>query len=246
MKITRLLLTVIIILAAYILLKLVEPPIPLSVMKMYMAVIVVMTLLLMTYSDEGLAGVIGPIKSALGDPDKKVIRGVIFVVFPLLVGYGTYTYVKPSVEAPLGLRVQHPAPPASARVYNKSVNLQTVKNPFRVDDPEELKKNIREGGEIYYRNCFFCHGAKLGGAGHFALGLNPIPINFSDVGTIAQLQESFIFWRIATGGPGLPKESTPWHSAMPVGEHLLSEEEIWKVILYIYDYTGYEPRSWED
>ncbi len=32
---------------------------------------------------------------------------------------------------------------------------------------------------------------------------------------------------------------------MPVWQNFLSEEEIWKVILYLYDYTGRRPRSWE-
>jgi hypothetical protein len=31
-----------------------------------------------------------------------------------------------------------------------------------------------------------------------------------------QLTESFVFWRIAKGGPGLPKEGAPWNSAMLV------------------------------
>ncbi|MEE8423959.1 MAG: cytochrome c [Thermodesulfobacteriota bacterium] len=245
MKVPRLLLTVIIILAAYILLKLVQPPIPASVMEMYMAVIVIVTLLFMTYSQEGLDGIVGPVKAVLGDPNLKVLRGVVFVIFPIIVGYLTYTMVKPSFEEPPSLRVQHPAPPGIARIFNKSFNLQTAKNPYRVEDPEELKKNIREGGEVYYKNCFFCHGDKLAGAGHYAPGFNPIPINFTDVGTIAQLQEAYVFWRIATGGPGLPGESTPWLSSMPVWQNFLSEEEIWKVVLFIYDYTGYAPRTWD-
>ena len=33
-------------------------------------------------------------------------------------------------------------------------------------------------------------------------------------------------------------------SSMPAWQQFLSEEEIWKVILFLYDYTGYEPRSW--
>jgi hypothetical protein len=58
------------------------------------------------------------------------------------------------------------------------------------------------------------------------------------------LTESFLFWRIAKGGPGLPGESTPWDSAMPVWENFLSEKEIWQVILYLYDATPWEPRTW--
>jgi mono/diheme cytochrome c family protein len=60
------------------------------------------------------------------------------------------------------------------------------------------------------------------------------------------LTESFLFWRIAKGGPGLPGESAPWDSAMPVWENYLSEEEIWQVILYLYDAVPHQPRTWGD
>src|SRR5207249_11069200 len=61
----------------------------------------------------------------------------------------------------------------------------------------------------------------------------------------AMLQEAYLFWRIAKGGPGLPKESKPWNSVMPAWEDRLSAEDIWKVIMYLYDATGYQPRRWE-
>ncbi len=94
-------------------------------------------------------------------------------------------------------------------------------------------------------NCQYCHGDKLDGRGPYADGVDPLPVNFQDVTTIAQLTESYLFWRIATGGPGLSKEATPWKSAMPVWQDFLTEEEIWQVILYLFDYTGHKPRSWE-
>ena len=101
------------------------------------------------------------------------------------------------------------------------------------------------GGEIYIRNCMYCHGDNLDGKGHFAHGFNPPPANFQDPGTIAMLQEAYLFWRIAKGGPGLPKEATPWNSVMPAWEDRLTEEQIWQVIMYLYDATGQQPRRWE-
>ena len=124
----------------------------------------------------------------------------------------------------------------------------TLENPYRKfqkEDPEKFKTLVKEGGDVYFKNCHYCHGDKLDGRGHYAQGFNPLPANFQDVGTIAQLQESYLFWRIATGGPGLPKEAAPWLSSMPVWQDFLTEDEIWKVILFLYDYTGHTPRSWE-
>ena len=83
----------------------------------------------------------------------------------------------------------------------------------------------------------------LQGRGMYALGFDPIPANFADPTTIAQLQETYLFWRIAKGAPGLPDASTPWSSAMPAWENFLTQEEIWDVIIFLYEYTDQEPRA---
>jgi mono/diheme cytochrome c family protein len=104
---------------------------------------------------------------------------------------------------------------------------------------------VRTGERVYHQNCMVCHGDALDGKGPFAHGFNPLPLSFRDAGTIAQLTESFVFWRIAKGGPGLPREGAPWNSAMPAWEDLLTEEEIWAVIIYMYAQSGHSPRTWE-
>ncbi|WP_447984437.1 c-type cytochrome [Nitrospira sp. Nam74] len=106
-------------------------------------------------------------------------------------------------------------------------------------------KYVREGGEIFFQNCHFCHGDNLNGRGLHAFAFNPIPANFTDPGTIAQLQETFIFWRVSKGGIGLPREGFPWASVMPPWEQHLTTDEIWKVILFEYWHTGYYPRTWD-
>lgn len=110
---------------------------------------------------------------------------------------------------------------------------------------EGYLKYVREGGEIFFQNCHFCHGDNLNGRGLHAFAFNPIPANFTDPGTIAQLQETFIFWRVAKGGIGLPREGFPWASVMPPWEQHLTTDEIWKVVLFEYWHTGYYPRTWD-
>ena len=170
------------------------------------------------------------------------------------MGYTTFNIFKPSLESPVELRQVHPAPPSNLKVYDKSYNLTTLKNPIRTEvlaqtDLKQADKMyqtaVQAGQESYFKNCFFCHGDLLDGDGPFATGFNPIPANFQDVGTIAQLQEAFLFWRITTGGPGLPKEGTPWNSAMPVWHEMLDETEIWQIITFLYDYVGQVPRIWD-
>ncbi|MBI4936856.1 MAG: cytochrome c [Nitrosomonadales bacterium] len=221
--------------------------IPKSLLTMYMVFVVAGVVMVFTFTEEGAQELAGPIKALVEDPSRKMIRNVVFVIVPLLAGYYTYTSMLPSFEAPVELRTIHPAPPNKFKAYGKSYNLTTLENPYRKfekEDPAKFKALVKEGGDVYIKNCQYCHGDKLDGKGPYASGLNPTPLNFQDVGTIAQLQESFLFWRIATGGPGLPAEAAPWISSMPVWQDFLTEDEIWKVILFLYNYTGRQPRSW--
>jgi len=124
------------------------------------------------------------------------------------------------MEPPSGIRVIHPAPPAQIDFKGRPVQILGLENPLR-KDKEKLPQYVPEGKQIYFQNCFVCHGDNLDGNGHFAPAFRPQPANFQDVGTIAMLQESFVFWRVAKGGPGLPPESAPWDSAMPAWETML-------------------------
>ena len=172
----------------------------------------------------------------------KPLRTVVFIVVPLVCGWYFSTWAVGGSASPGGLRVIHPTPPTAVNFQGKRLVLQDISiSPVR-EDAAHLAEHIEKGRIVYYENCFFCHGDALQGKGHFAEGFNPSPANFQDTGTIAQLSESYLFWRIAKGGPGLPGESAPWDSAMPVWEDFLTEEEIWQVIAYLYDTTGHEPR----
>ncbi len=121
--------------------------------------------------------------------------------------------------------------------------LDGLENPLR--STGLLEEHYEEGKRVYYQNCLACHGDGLQGRGHYAQIFNPEPLNFQDGGTIAMLTESFVFWRIAQGGPGLPNEGNPWNSAMPAWENFLTADEIWSVIIFLYEQTGHDPRTWE-
>lgn len=252
MKIPKLLQFVILVLIAYLIFKapgiFMGTPIPSSLIIMYMFFAVVTILLAMTSTEKSTRELFAPIKALVEDPSRALIRNVVFVTVPLIGAVLTYNGVKPGFEAPVELRATHPAPPSTLKAFGQTFNLATLENPYRKvakEDPEQFSELVREGGEVYFKNCFFCHGDKLDSHGHYAQGFNPMPLPFQGKDTIAQLQESFVFWRISTGGPGLPKESTPWLSSMPIWEDLLTEDELWKCILFIYDYSGNVPRSWE-
>lgn len=225
-----------------------QPPMPRSLLLQFMVFTVIGVLMVATFDDVTYERLVEPFRLLLGHPRLRWLR-----LLALLVVVGgsaslAYSWAKPSFEAPVELRSVHPAPPTTIRIYDKTFNLVELQNPLRENNPkgsEGYRALVAEGAEIYYKNCLYCHGDDLDGDGVFAYGFNPQPANFRDVGTIAQLQESYVFWRITTGGPGLPREGAPWLSAMPVWQEMLDEEEVWKAILFLYDYTGFEPRSWE-
>ena len=228
--------------------RIIYPPLPRSLLIQDMTIVAIAIVLVATFNDSTAERFGQPIKSLLGNPSMAIPRFATLLVVVAGVGGLVYNQIKPSTESPVELRTVHPAPPSSLKVYGKTFNLLKLTNPVRDANPkgtQGYKKAVKAGGELYYKNCIFCHGDLLDGTGHFAQAFNPRPINFQDVGTIAQLQEAFLFWRITTGGPGLPREGTPWASAMPVWHEMLKENDVWNIITFLYDYTGHEPRTWE-
>ena len=218
--------------------------VPSSVVLQYMVTVLVGVLIYVSDNDERWALFKQPLVAMLVEQRLRLVRILVLAVVTLLVGWVTFGQVRTTVAAPPNLRSIHPAPPAEITFRGKTMTLTGLENPLR-QQPESLAAFTAYGKEIYYQNCLPCHGDHLDGLGHFAAGFNPLPANFQDNGTIAQLTESFVFWRVAKGGPGLPREGTPWNSAMPRWEDFLTERQIWAVILFLYDQTGWKPRTWE-
>jgi mono/diheme cytochrome c family protein len=219
-------------------------PIPGQLYGWYVVTVLFVILLYVSSSEHSWEEFVTPFRQLLlaRTALTKPLRIAVFIAFPLLCGWYFSSWAAGAAEPPGGLRVIHPTPPSAVDFKGKRLILKDIKvNPLRAD-AAKLPENIEQGRQVYYKNCFFCHGDHLAGQGHFAKGFNPPPADFQNPGTIAQLSESFLFWRIAKGGPGLPSESAPWDSAMPVWENFLSENEIWQVILYLYDRTHQNPR----
>ena len=218
--------------------------VPASVVLQYMATVTVGVLIYVSDNEERWAQFREPIHAMLVERRLKPVRGTLLVAVPALVGWIAYGRAATRIDAPPSLRSIHPAPPTEITFRGRPITLTGLENPLRAI-PDSLGYFVGEGKRIYYQNCVACHGDHLDGRGHFASGFNPLPANFQDNGTIAQLTESFVFWRVAKGGPGLPREGAPWNSAMPRWEDFLTEREIWSVILFLYDQTGWKPRTWE-
>ena len=227
----------------------VDPPMPSSIVGMFMAIVTIGLIAYISSDQERLADTVAPIERFLVDKKFTVPLIMVVIALPILVGLKIHRDSVKSVSAPVYGRTIHPAPPSSITFKGKNIDLVAGQNPYREledSDPDAFREHVMNGSRVYYQNCVFCHGDDMHGDGIFGHALNPLPANFAEPTTIAMLQETYLFWRIAKGAPGLPDESTPWSSAMPAWEQFLTEEEIWDVILFLYDHTGARPRAREE
>ena len=209
-------------------------PLPSSLIFLYLLLTLSGIVIFETLSAESKEAFWGPMQRFLtGDNigGLKALRYGVLILFPLLVGWQTYSNTAPSELPPADNRTIHPAPPGE---YTGLAN-PVPKTP----------ENIMQGKGFYAAFCSPCHGGNFDGKGPAARGYNPPPANFADPTTIAMLQESYLFWRIKKGGVGLPIEGMPWKSAMPRWELELPDEWIWKIIMGEYDGAHQSPRTWE-
>jgi hypothetical protein len=222
-------------------------PIPESVVKIYMGIVSLAILAYMSSSRERREEVSRPLVRFMTEKRFLPFLAATVVALPVLAAGSVYMQMNAPLQPPFFARTVHPASPSEVTVHDKKIDLDKGDNPFRElekSNPEEFRKHVENGRRVYYRNCVFCHGDNMSANGMFVHGLDPIPTNFHD--TIPLLRETFLFWRISKGGPGLPDEGGPWDTAMPAWEKFLKEEEMWDAILFLYDFTELKPRAREE
>ena len=224
-------------------------PIPSSVVTIYMSIVTIAILAYISSSQERRDAVSGPLVRLMTEKRYAPLLALTVVALPALAAGNVYVQMNAPLQPPFFARTVHPASPSEITVHDKKIDLDNGENPYRhleSSNPDEFRKHVEHGRQVYYQNCVFCHGDSLSGNGMFVHGLDPIPTNFADKGTIPMLRETFLFWRISKGGPGLPEEGGPWATAMPAWEKFLKEDDIWDAILFLYDFTGSRPRAKEE
>lgn len=226
-------------------------PVPVSVIKIYMAICSGSLAAYVLADRQRLREVVDPLVAFMTEPRHRVALVVVALAIPAFFAYQTYAGLTREPSAPNFPRTVHPAAPPSITVHGVEIDLVTQNNPYReleTSDPGAFAEHVAAGKKVYYQNCFYCHGDTLAADGMFAHALNPIPTDFTGPNVLPNFTESFFFWRISKGGPGLPEEGGPWDSAMPQWENFLETEDIWNVILFLYeqistDQTKYRPRA---
>lgn len=223
-------------------------PIPASVRMIYMSILTGALLAYVSSEPKRWDGFFGPIVRLVVEPRRRPLLLGLLLLFPALAAINVWAKMNVPLEAPSFGRTVHPAPPDLITVHDTEIDLVAGDNPYRhieKEDPDAFAEHLENGRRVYFQNCFWCHGDAMAGDGMFAYGLNPIPTNFTDAGILPQFQETFLMWRVAKGGPGMPAEGGPWDSAMPIWENLLTEQEMWDAVMYLFEYTNYRPRAQE-
>lgn len=207
-------------------------PLPSSLVLLYTGMVGVAILLYFSVHEDRWRAFVRPVIDFLHDTRppsaiKRAARTGLLVLIPVAVGARTYVRATARSEPPAD------PPGIHFTLPNKYI---AVQNPL-----PWTEDNIREGGILYTKNCAMCHGDAQDGSGLFARAWQPRPANLRDTGTIAQLDENYLYWRIKEGGPALPKGSIEYRSAMPVWEGVLTDDEIWKIIMFEYTNAGVKP-----
>ena len=237
-------------------------PMPAASLSMYRLLILAGLFIYVSSSAGRRKAFLDPLYRFFGTPGTQremMARRAVLALLPLAVGAAYYVDGLPSLSSPSGVRIQHPAMPrkfeklvsparhpgeAAVKAFQAARAEAGEEKPGPAEAPARLvDQNMREGAALYAINCRPCHGMQANGAGPMARGFRLKPADFRDPGLLPTVVESYAFWRVSKGGPGLPSASTPWDSAMPIWELDLPEEARWKVLLGEYFISGVSPRE---
>jgi mono/diheme cytochrome c family protein len=125
-----------------------------------------------------------------------------------------------------------PAFGAGQHMMESRVPAEKLKEARALKNPLTATPDILEKGKAIYEGkgtCFNCHGMSGRGDGPGAATLNPPARVFKSHGFWKHRTEGEIFWVIKHGSPG---------TAMIPFAGLLSDEEIWTVMLYERSFAG--------
>lgn len=211
-------------------------PIPGSIVNMYTILTAIWLATYFTVDTERMFAIFRPILYIFNDEGgvgagKIAGRIALCVLFPLIVGFKVYQKVGVSYTPPSDAPGIHfDLPPTF-----------DIEGPYDWKAGPELEDVLSEGGVTFTGHCQPCHGMLADGKGWMSRAWSPKPANFREAGTIAQLAEQSLFWRIREGGIGLPPNTIGYRSVMPRWNDVLSEEDVWKVIKFEFVHAKQGP-----
>ncbi len=165
-------------------------PIPASVVTIYMGIISMAVLAYVSSSQDRREEISRPLIRFMTEKRYTGLLAATIIAIPALAAANVYMQMSVPLQPPLFSRTVHPASPSEITVHDKKIDLDG-ENPFRhleTSSPAEFRTHVENGRRVFYQNCVFCHGDNLSANGMFVHGLDPIPTNFADKGTIPMLR----------------------------------------------------------
>lgn len=110
------------------------PPIPFSLLAIYMGLITLVLFVWVSATERTWGRFKRHILDTLTGANRyhRVLRAVVVIALPIVAGAITYNYVAPQPSEPVDAPRIHPAPPRTITVQGQVIDLQTARNPFRV------------------------------------------------------------------------------------------------------------------
>lgn len=113
----------------------IHPPMPFTVLAIYTLMVGIGIFLWVSATETGWREFCRPILAVIdgNTVTTKAVRVAVIVALPCLVAVWVFVALSPRLDEPMELRMIHTANPAKITVHGVTYDLQTAKNPFRVE-----------------------------------------------------------------------------------------------------------------
>ena len=224
-------------------------PIPASVVTLYMGIVSIAILAYVSSSEERREEFSRPLIVFMTEKRFTPLLVAAAVAIPALAAANVYVQMSVPLQPPLFARTVHPASPSEITVHDKKIDLDAGREPVpapETSNPAEFRTHVENGRKVYYQNCVFCHGDDLAGNGMFVHGLDPIPTNFTDKGTLPKLPRDLRLLAHLQGRARAARGRGPvGHGDAGLGEVPEGRGDLGSDPLPLR-HTGYKPRAKEE
>jgi mono/diheme cytochrome c family protein len=125
--------------------------------------------------------------------------------------------------------IEAPSPEYLARAERHREFMQAgvpVEYRGRTSPYPATKSVILDGGRLYQSHCVRCHGATGQGDGQAGRDLSPPPALLAYLIDRPQSVDEYLLWTISEGGK-------QFGTGMPAFKQVLTEQEIWQIVVYM-------------
>ena len=127
------------------------PPVPASIMGMFMAIILAALYLYGTSEASRLEEIHGFLARTLANPRRLPALLAAALVLPGFTGYNAYRQASRGIQPPPSGRTIHPAPPGEIPFRGKKIDLINAVNPYReleTKEPTVFAEHVKNGRKL--------------------------------------------------------------------------------------------------